>query len=101
MGGETPEKAWNQNQAGSYPGDNGAVDMTIDDDKQQSCEKRMKVITGDDGRYIPVPNLNTQDYCIKIGLTLYKVQQQAAAMSQQQTQIHQTAIVGQVMQQHK
>lgn len=74
-GGETPEKAWNQNQPGSYPGDNGAVDMTIDDDKQQSCEKRMKVITGDDGRYIPVPNLNTQDYCIKIGLTLYKVQQ--------------------------
>merc|ERR1711865_92558 len=60
---------------GSYPGDNGAVDMTIDDDKQQSCEKRMKVITGDDGRFIPVPNLNTPEYCIKIGLTLYKVQQ--------------------------
>ena len=25
--------------------------------------------------FIQVPNLNTPDYCIKIGLTLYKVQQ--------------------------
>merc|ERR1739844_330069 len=30
---------------------------------------------GEDGHYVPVPNLNTPDYCIKIGLTLYKVQQ--------------------------
>ena len=35
----------------------------------------MKVISGADGHFIQVPNLNTPDYCIKIGLTLYKVQQ--------------------------
>lgn len=35
----------------------------------------MKVIAGRDGHYTRVPNLSTQDYCIKIGLTLYKVQQ--------------------------
>merc|ERR1739844_621346 len=37
-------------------------------------ENGMKVI-GSDGQFIQVPNLNTPDYCIKIGLTLYKVQQ--------------------------
>lgn len=35
----------------------------------------MRVISGDDGHLVQVPNLNTLDYCIKIGLTLYKVQQ--------------------------
>jgi len=35
----------------------------------------MKVVAGDDGHSVPVPNLATSDYSIKIGLTLYKVQQ--------------------------
>ena len=35
----------------------------------------MKVVAGDDGHSVPVPNLSTSDYSIKIGLTLYKVQQ--------------------------
>lgn len=48
--------------------------MAMDDGIQQG-ESRMKVISGEDGHYVPVPNLNTPDYCIKIGLTLYKVQQ--------------------------
>jgi 5'-AMP-activated protein kinase catalytic alpha subunit len=36
---------------------------------------RMHVIGGDDGHLVRVPNLSTADYSIKIGLTLYKVQQ--------------------------
>jgi len=36
---------------------------------------RMKVIAGEDGELVGLPYLSTPDYCIKIGLTLYKVQQ--------------------------
>jgi 5'-AMP-activated protein kinase catalytic alpha subunit len=69
-GGETIDAAWNQNsqihQGGqtmtSNPGGSGT-------------ESKMKVISGEDGHYVEVPNLNTPEYCIKIGLTLYKVQQ--------------------------
>mmetsp|Transcript_24133 Transcript_24133/g.29713 ORF Transcript_24133/g.29713 Transcript_24133/m.29713 type:complete len:707 (-) Transcript_24133:165-2285(-) len=73
-GGETPDAAWTQNQPGH---DN---DMNIDDDAQQGGaisgrEGKMKTISGSDGHFIQVPNLSTPDYCIKIGLTLYKVQQ--------------------------
>jgi serine/threonine protein kinase len=35
----------------------------------------MKVIASEGGHFARVPNLSTQDYSIKIGLTLYKVQQ--------------------------
>jgi len=35
----------------------------------------MKVISGEDGKVVPVPNLCTPGYYIKISLTLYKVQQ--------------------------
>jgi 5'-AMP-activated protein kinase catalytic alpha subunit len=35
----------------------------------------MKVVAGEDGHPARVPNLSTHDYSIKIGLTLYKVQQ--------------------------
>jgi 5'-AMP-activated protein kinase catalytic alpha subunit len=76
-GGETLEAAWNQNISGF---DSNNADMCIDDDTPQqqgttATESRMKVISGEDGHYTTVPNLNTPDYCIKIGLTLYKVQQ--------------------------
>jgi len=76
-GGETREGAWNQNLQTSV-GDAHGSDMAIDEDMQQGGggrENKMKVIAGDDGHYVQVPNLNTPDYCIKIGLTLYKVQQ--------------------------
>ncbi|OEU16541.1 Pkinase-domain-containing protein [Fragilariopsis cylindrus CCMP1102] len=36
---------------------------------------RGQVPGGDDGHHVAVPNLSTQNYSIKIGLTLYKVQQ--------------------------
>jgi len=73
-GGETPDAAWNMQ------GDKSVSDMAIDDDGPQGGnmggrECKMKVIAGDDGHFMQVPNLNTPEYCIKIGLTLYKVQQ--------------------------
>jgi len=53
-----------------------AMQMDLDSrDKGQQGESGMKVIAGGDGHLARVPNLSTQDYCIKIGLTLYKVQQ--------------------------
>ena len=71
-GGDTPEAAWSQTQANL----DNEKDMNIDIDiPQGSAEGGMKVISGADGHFIQVPNLNTPDYCIKIGLTLYKVQQ--------------------------
>jgi 5'-AMP-activated protein kinase catalytic alpha subunit len=73
-GGETPDAAWAQNQ----PGPENDNDMNIDDEGAQGGTGReggMKVISGNDGHFIQMPNLNTPDYCIKIGLTLYKVQQ--------------------------
>ena len=77
-GGETPEAAWNQQNA--MQGDKNVSDMAIDEDGPQGGkiggrEQKMKVITGNDGHFMQVPNLNTPEYCIKIGLTLYKVQQ--------------------------
>lgn len=76
-GGETPDAAWNQQ---NIPGDKSVSDMAIDEDGPQGVsiggrEQKMKVITGSDGHFMQVPNLNTPEYCIKIGLTLYKVQQ--------------------------
>mmetsp|Transcript_19293 Transcript_19293/g.29721 ORF Transcript_19293/g.29721 Transcript_19293/m.29721 type:complete len:521 (-) Transcript_19293:626-2188(-) len=35
---------------------------------------KMKVVTGGDGYFGRIPNLSTSEYCIKIGLALYKVQ---------------------------
>lgn len=54
------------------------MEMSIDgeensEEKDEDC--KMQVISGSDGHYVSVPNLCTPDYCIKIGLTLYKVQQ--------------------------
>jgi hypothetical protein len=45
------------------------------DDAGMHQECLMKVITGDDWNYGSIPNLNIPEYCITIGLTLYKVQQ--------------------------
>jgi Kinase associated domain 1 len=35
----------------------------------------MTVISSEEGQLVPVPNLSTAEYSVKIGLTLYKVQQ--------------------------
>ncbi|KAL7458876.1 hypothetical protein ACHAWC_010593 [Mediolabrus comicus] len=63
-GGDTPDRAF----------DSGGDSMNIDEDGKQSDTDRLTkcVGTNDDVR---VPDLSTKDYCIKIGLTLYKVQQ--------------------------
>lgn len=77
-GGETPAAAWNK-QPGMET--DGAMDVSMDvegKDKKRGQPPGgtfMKVVGGDDGRNVPVPNLSTVDYSIKIGLTLYKVQQ--------------------------
>eukprot|EP00984_Skeletonema_dohrnii_P012491 scaffold5076_cov123-Skeletonema_dohrnii-CCMP3373.AAC.10 len=63
-GGDTPDRAF----------DSGGDSMNIDEDGKRSDGDRLTkcVGTNEDAR---VPDLSTKDYCIKIGLTLYKVQQ--------------------------
>ena len=71
-GGETPEGAWNKADT------DGSMDVAMDvetKEKKGSVQSKMKVISGDDGHLARVPNLSMNDYSIKIGLTLYKVQQ--------------------------
>ena len=75
-GGETPDAAF-QKSSGSMDMDED-VSMDGDKGKQSHPSKApdfMKVVAGDDGHQITVPNLSTENYSIKIGLTLYKVQQ--------------------------
>jgi len=74
-GGETPDAAFRQ--AGSMDTDE---DVSMDGGKEKHASPRkapdfMKVVAGDDGHQVTVPNLSTENYSIKIGLTLYKVQQ--------------------------
>lgn len=65
-GGETPDRAWDSG--------GGATDMNIDDDgKQYPNESKTKCMGTSNA--VSVPDLSTKEYCIKIGLTLYKVQQ--------------------------
>mmetsp|Transcript_36083 Transcript_36083/g.40270 ORF Transcript_36083/g.40270 Transcript_36083/m.40270 type:complete len:724 (+) Transcript_36083:183-2354(+) len=75
-GGETPDAAFRQ--AGNMDTDED-VSMDGGKEKHRSHQKEapdfMKVVAGDDGHQVTVPNLSTQNYSIKIGLTLYKVQQ--------------------------
>lgn len=77
-GGETPDTAWKKTQgAGEIE---GSMDVAMDVDTKDrkpgaSVVAKMKVVSGEDGHLARVPNLSTSDYSIKIGLTLYKVQQ--------------------------
>jgi len=76
-GGESTTAAWNK-QAGAMDTDGGAMDMDVEKDKKRNGVapiSLMKVIGGEDAHDVPVPILWTPDYAIKIGLTLYKVQQ--------------------------
>mmetsp|Transcript_26942 Transcript_26942/g.75756 ORF Transcript_26942/g.75756 Transcript_26942/m.75756 type:complete len:718 (+) Transcript_26942:358-2511(+) len=86
-GGPTPDGAWNKNEAAgamesensnaanSSSNNNNASDMDMDDDMENGMTMMMKVVAGSDGHSVSVPNLSTSEYSIKIGLTLYKVQQ--------------------------
>lgn len=65
-GGASPDQAWDN--AG------GGEDMNIDDEGKQSSHDSKTKCFGTDEEVL-VPDLSTKDYCIKIGLTLYKVQQ--------------------------
>ena len=69
-GGETLEAAFNKQ--GSMDTD-GTMEMDVEKDKKRGAATNslMKVVAGDDGHFVPVPNLSTTDYSIKIGLTLY------------------------------
>merc|ERR1712151_937852 len=52
--------------------------MDVEKDKKRNGVapvSLMKVVGGENGHDVPVPILSTPDYAIKIGLTLYKVQQ--------------------------
>ena len=40
-----------------------------------AADGSMQVISQKEGQFVRVPNLSTENYSIKIGLTLYKVQQ--------------------------
>merc|ERR1711957_116499 len=65
-GGQTPDCAWESS--------GGATDMNIDEDgKLNSNKMKTKCLGTDDD--ISIPDLSTKEYCIKCGLTLYKVQQ--------------------------
>ena len=72
-GGVQVASAWKAAQQQNYVMQTDG-DMAMDVDKVLP-EGDMKVLSGADGHSVPVPNLSTADYCIKIGLTLYKVQQ--------------------------
>lgn len=80
-GGETPQGAWNKlpTTPTSRQGTDSSMDMDVDSkDKTpgpQSSSGSMSVISKEEGQFVPVPNLSTSEYSVKIGLTLYKVQQ--------------------------
>ena len=72
-GGETPDVAFNGQSSTEADGD-----VAMAEEKKRgpiSGDGLMKVVGGADGHALSVPNLSTPDYSIKIGLTLYKVQQ--------------------------
>jgi 5'-AMP-activated protein kinase, catalytic alpha subunit len=78
-GAETPQAAWGQPIGGTIPIDI-AMDVDIDSNKKHGPQHTagdcftMTVISPRDG-FVSVPQLSTPEYAIKIGLTLYKVQQ--------------------------
>eukprot|EP00525_Craspedostauros_australis_P008842 CAMPEP_0198112206 /NCGR_PEP_ID=MMETSP1442-20131203/4091_1 /TAXON_ID= /ORGANISM="Craspedostauros australis, Strain CCMP3328" /LENGTH=221 /DNA_ID=CAMNT_0043768903 /DNA_START=3 /DNA_END=671 /DNA_ORIENTATION=- len=72
-GGATPDAAWNR--SGGQANNGGDMDMDVD---KKGCGPDgffMQVVAGGDGHEVAVPTLSTPAYSIKIGLTLYKVQQ--------------------------
>ena len=75
-GGDSPDGTWSRGRALELShGMEMAIDGDENDDKANPVECKMEVISGSEGQFVSVPNLCTPDYCIKIVLTLYKVQQ--------------------------
>ncbi|VEU41178.1 unnamed protein product [Pseudo-nitzschia multistriata] len=80
-GGETADAAFRHTVSLATGSMDTDEDVSMDGakEKQTTAPTKvtdyMKVVAGDDGHEVPVPNLSTQNYSIKIGLTLYKVQQ--------------------------
>lgn len=66
-GGETPDRAWESS--------GGTTDMNIDDDGKLHSNEIKTTCVGTDDDDVSIPDLSTKEYCIKCGLTLYKVQQ--------------------------
>jgi len=77
-GGDTPDAAFQKSSGTMDLDETEDVSMDVGKEKQSQPPKPpdlMKVVAGDDGHQVNVPNLSTESYSIKIGLTLYKVQQ--------------------------
>lgn len=72
-GGETPDAA--NSNAMDMDGDVSMEGGKAKSSGTPQAPDFMKVVAGDDGHDVTVPNLSTENYSIKIGLTLYKVQQ--------------------------
>jgi len=77
-GGETPQAAW----AKMAPKRTDTSDMDVDSKENPNTDGsggaspgRMTVVAREEGEFVPVPDLSTPEYSVKIGLTLYKVQQ--------------------------
>jgi 5'-AMP-activated protein kinase catalytic alpha subunit len=73
-GGETPQAAWAQAYTTRGQSDS-SMEIDADNKDNKALSICMTVIAGDDGHLIRVPILSTPDYSIKIGLTLYKIEQ--------------------------
>jgi 5'-AMP-activated protein kinase, catalytic alpha subunit len=78
-GGDMPQAAWATSQ-GSKGQNDGAMEVEVDSKEkrvvpQHIGDNSMTVISPRDGQLVRVPQLSTAEYAIKIGLTLYKVQQ--------------------------
>jgi serine/threonine protein kinase len=74
-GGDTPQAAWSKLSTRSE----STMDMDVDGKPRlpggAQENATMTVISSEEGQLVPVPNLSTAEYSVKIGLTLYKVQQ--------------------------
>merc|ERR1711957_1135340 len=66
-GGETLDRAWESS--------GGTTDMNIDDDGKLHSNEIKTTCVGTDDDDVSIPDLSMKEYCIKCGLTLYKVQQ--------------------------
>lgn len=74
-GGDTPQAAWSKLATSRS---DSVMDMDVDSKDKTSGPQNssnMVVIASEDGLFVPVPDLSTPEYSVKIGLTLYKVQQ--------------------------
>jgi 5'-AMP-activated protein kinase, catalytic alpha subunit len=71
-GGDSPQAAWTQ----PLPPCSMDMDVDLKDGRTFTTEPTgPMMVVGVDGQFIHVPNLSTAEYSVKIGLTLYKVQQ--------------------------